>query len=40
MVLMELPLQKFDADMKIGDLKEFQSKAGHYFPYGDEKIPM
>lgn len=24
----------FDADMKIYDLREFQSKAEHYYPYG------
>lgn len=27
-------IAEFDADMKICDLKEFQSKAEHYYPYG------
>lgn len=33
MVLMELPLQSLNADMKICDLKEFQSKAERYCTY-------
>lgn len=28
---------EFNAKMKICELKEFQSKAEHYYPYGDEK---
>lgn len=28
-------IAEFDADMKICDLKEFQSKAEHHFPYGE-----
>ena len=27
-------IAEFNADMKICDLKEFQSKAEHYYPYG------
>lgn len=27
---------KFDDDKKIKDLKEFQSKSVHYYPYGDK----
>ena len=27
-------IAKFDADRKIYELKEFQSKAEHYYPYG------
>lgn len=30
-------IAKFDVDMKICDLKEFQSKAEHYYPYEDDK---
>ena len=28
-------IAEFDADMKICDLKEFQSKAEHNYPYGE-----
>lgn len=28
-------IAEFNADMKICDLKEFQSKAKHYYPYGE-----
>lgn len=28
-------IAEFDANMKICDLKEFQSKAEHYCPYGE-----
>ena len=28
-------IAEFDADMKICDLKEFQSKAEHCYPYGE-----
>jgi len=28
-------IAEFDADRKICDLKEFQSKAEHYYPYGE-----
>ena len=28
-------IAEFDADMKIFELKEFQSKAEHYYPYGE-----
>ena len=27
-------IAEFDVDMKICDLKEFQSKAEHHYPYG------
>lgn len=29
-------IAEFDADMKICELKEFQSKAEHYCPYENE----
>lgn len=29
-------IAEFYADMKICDLKEFQSKAEHYYPYGNK----
>ena len=28
-------IAEFDADMKICNLKEFQSKTEHYYPYGE-----
>ena len=28
-------IAEFDVDMKICDLKEFQSKEEHYYPYGE-----
>lgn len=28
-------IAEFDADMKICDLREFQSKAEYYYPYGE-----
>ena len=28
-------IAEFDTDMKICDLKEFQSKAERYYPYGE-----
>ena len=30
-----ITIAEFDADRKICDLKEFQSKAEHYYPYGE-----
>ena len=30
-------IAEFGADMKICDLKEFQSKAEHYYPYGESR---
>ena len=29
-------IAEFDADGKIYNLKEFQSKAEHYYPYGEK----
>lgn len=31
-------IAEFDEDVKIYDLKEFQSKAEHYYPYGETRI--
>ena len=30
-------IAEFDAKMKICELKEFQSKAEHYYPYGNSR---
>jgi hypothetical protein len=30
-------IAEFDADMKIFELKEFQSNAEHWYPYGNDK---
>lgn len=31
----KIAIAEFDEDMKICDLKEFQSKVEHYYPYGE-----
>ena len=33
-------IAEFDADMKICELKEFQSKAEHYYPYGERNLGL